>query len=213
MLKTITNRVARLIGGAAFALATGASVPAMAQECFIGEVRMFAGNFAPRSWAFTDGQLLPIASNTALFSILGTTYGGDGRTTFGLPDLRGRTAIGPRTGPGLSPRTLGQKVGAETNTLNTNQLPSHSHSATTTSTLQATSTGGNSPDPTGRVLANDGTDRIYSDAAPNVSLNAAAIQSSTTVGNTGGNQSVNNMQPSLAINHIICLTGIFPSRS
>jgi microcystin-dependent protein len=92
---------------------------------FIGLICMFGGNFAPRGWAFCDGQLLSIAQNTALFSILGTTYGGDGRTTFALPDLRGRVAMHPGNGPGLSPKSLGQRGGTETNTLNQLQLPSH----------------------------------------------------------------------------------------
>ena len=96
-------------------------------EPFIAEIIMFAGNFAPRGWALCDGQLLPISQNSALFSILGTTYGGDGRTTFGLPDLRGRSPMHEGSGPGLSSRTLGSKTGSESNILNTNQLPSHTH--------------------------------------------------------------------------------------
>ena len=214
MLRTKINGVARLVGGAAFVLAMGASVPARSQEsCFIGEVRMFAGNFAPRGWAFTDGQLLAISSNTALFSILGTTYGGDGRTTFGLPGLRGRTAIHPGQGPGLTSRRLGQKVGTETNTLSTGNLPSHSHSATTTVTLRAFSGAGDLSAPATHALADDANDRIYSSSAPDVDMSPAAINSSTTVANTGNNQAVNNMQPSLGINHIICLVGFFPSRN
>eukprot|EP01060_Flectonema_neradi_P035489 TRINITY_DN6545_c1_g1_i1.p1 TRINITY_DN6545_c1_g1~~TRINITY_DN6545_c1_g1_i1.p1 ORF type:complete len:137 (+),score=29.09 TRINITY_DN6545_c1_g1_i1:32-412(+) len=96
-------------------------------EGMLGEVRLFAGNFAPRSWAFCDGQLLPIAQNTALFSILGTTYGGDGVTTFALPDLRGRVPLGPRNGPGLSYRQLGQKGGEENHQLSVSEMPNHSH--------------------------------------------------------------------------------------
>ena len=99
----------------------------MSAEPFIGEISMFAGNFAPRGWAFCEGQLLPIAQNQSLFSILGTTYGGDGRTTFGLPDMRGRVSIHPGTGPGLTNYRLGNKGGSETTTLTTNQLPSHNH--------------------------------------------------------------------------------------
>ena len=102
------------------------------QEGMIGEVRLFAGNFAPRTWAFCEGQLLAISSNTALFSILGTTYGGDGRTTFGLPDLRGRSAVGPGNGPGLRSYRLGQRGGEEYKTLNITNLPIHSHFITTT---------------------------------------------------------------------------------
>ena len=96
-------------------------------EPFVGEVRMFAGNFAPRGWAFCDGQLLAVSQNDALFSLLGTIYGGDGRTTFGLPDMRGRVAIHAGSGPGLSPRRLGAKAGSEKETLTVNQMPSHTH--------------------------------------------------------------------------------------
>ena len=96
-------------------------------EPFIAEVRIFAGNFAPRGWAFCNGQLLPIAQNTALFSLLGTVYGGDGRTTVGLPDLQGRAAMHPGRGPGLTPRVLGQKLGAETVALSSDQLGTHNH--------------------------------------------------------------------------------------
>ena len=133
---------------------------------FIGEVGLFANNFAPRGWAFCDGQLLQISENTALFSLLGTTYGGDGRTTFGLPDLRGRTAIGEGNGPGLTPRSLGSKTGVENVTLTEAQMPSHAHTL---------------PPP------------------------------SDTTGSTGGGQSHTNMQPSLALNYIIALFGVYPS--
>jgi len=137
---------------------------------FIGEVGLFANNFAPRGWAFCDGQLLQISENTALFSLLGTTYGGDGRTTFGLPDLRGRTAIGEGAGPGLTPRPLGSKTGVENVTLTEAQMPSHAHTL---------------PLP----------------------------PSSDMTGSTGGNQPHTNMQPSLALNYIIALQGIYPSRN
>lgn len=185
---------------------------------FIGEIVMFGGNFAPRGWAFCDGQLLSIAQNTALFSILGTTYGGDGRTTFALPDLRGRAPIGPRNGPGLSDYRLGQRGGAQTNTLNVTQIPSHNHAAT--GTVKASSSDGTTNDPTGNILAAGKTpiDRsnivdanIYTSPAPNT--NMAANEVTVTVGNTGGNQPINNLQPYLAVNYIIALVGIFPSRN
>lgn len=104
-------------------LVLGLNYSAYSNECFIGELRMFGGNFAPRGWALADGQLLAISQNSALFSILGTTYGGDGRTTFALPDLRGRVAIHPGTGPGLTNKRLGQKGGVEKNTIQISQLP------------------------------------------------------------------------------------------
>lgn len=168
---------------------------------FIGEVKLFAGNFAPRGWAFCDGQLLPISQNTALFSILGTIYGGDGRTTFALPDLRGRVAIGPRHGAGLSDYREGQKGGMEHVTLTVSQMPSHNHS------LRADMNAGNTNSPTNHILANTAAfDNEYSNASPNTDMNSNAI------GNNGGNQSHENRQPFLAINYIIAMQGIFPSR-
>lgn len=193
------------------------STNAQGQEGFIGEIRMFAGNFAPRTWAYCDGQLLSIAQNTALFSILGTTYGGDGRTTFALPDLRGRTPIGPRRGPGQPDYRLGQKGGVSTNVLNVTQLPSHTHAAT--GTVKAANTSGTTNDPTGNVLglAKTPIDRstiansnVYATTA---NANMAANGVSITVGNTGNNQAINNMQPYLSINYIICTQGVFPSRN
>ena len=169
------------------------------QEGFIGEVKMFAGNFAPRGWAFCEGQLLPISEYQSLYAIIGTTYGGDGRTTFALPDLRGRVAIHPGTGPGLSTKRLGQQGGAETVTLNTGQLPNHSHQLKTT-TDQA-----NSKNPTNATLATSKTE-IYSN-------NTASINMQDIIGKTGGNQPHENMPPYTSINFIICLQGIFPSRN
>lgn len=198
-----------LLCASALTMGIGLSQPAQASEPFLGEIVMFAGNFAPRGWAFCDGQLLAINSNQALFSILGTTYGGDGRTTFALPDLRGRTAIGPRQGPGLSNYQLGQRGGLETVTLSAAQMPSHTHA--TTATLQATSTRGNSAVPTGNILASKPRTDIYSDAAPDVSMDSAAVTLQNAA--TGGSQAHENRMPYLAINHIIALFGIFPSRN
>ena len=170
-----------------------------AQECFIGEVRIFAGNFAPRNWALCDGQLLPINQNQALFSILGTTYGGDGRTNFGLPDLRGRVPIHAGNGPGLTPRTLGAKGGEEAHVLTVQEMPSHTH------TLNARNQRGNTNIPSGNVLARK--KNFYSTQPQN------AILSNGAIGTTGGGQAHNNMPPFQALNYIICLQGIFPSRN
>ena len=178
-------------------------------EPFIAEIRIFANNFAPRNWAFCNGQLLPISQHTALFSLIGVIYGGDGRTTFALPDLRGRTAIGPRNGPGLSPYQLGQKGGAERVTLTVNQIPSHSHSAT--ATLHGTGTRGNSAVPNGNIMASKPRTNVYSDAAPDVTMSPAAV--SIANANTGGSQSHENRMPFIAINHIIAIQGVFPSRN
>ncbi len=165
---------------------------------FIGQITMFAGNFAPRQWAFCDGQLLAISQNTALFSILGTTYGGDGRTTFGLPDLRGRVAMHPGNGPGLSSKSLGQTGGSEANTLTVNQLPSHSHP------LNAKEEA-NSDNPSGGFIAGSGSNTFGTTSDVPMAGNA--------VGSAGGNQAVNNMQPFACVNYIICLQGVFPSRN
>ncbi|MDA2917990.1 tail fiber protein [Desulfobacterota bacterium AH_259_B03_O07] len=170
-----------------------------AQECFIGEVRIFAGNFAPRNWALCDGQLLPINQNQALFSILGTTYGGDGRTNFGLPDLRGRVPTHAGNGPGLTPRTLGAKGGEEAQVLTVQEMPSHTH------TLNARNQRGNTNIPSGNVLARKRN--FYSTQPQN------AILSNGAIGTTGGGQAHNNMPPFQALNYIICPQGIFPSRN
>ena len=185
---------------------------------------MFGGNFAPRGWALCDGQLLPISQNQALFSILGTTYGGDGRTTFALPDMRGRVPLHPGTGPGLATYGLGQKGGTENETLSVAQIPSHSHSTTTrmagTATLMAYGTSGKGNErvknPAGNALTH-GTQKIYSgeeaDTAMDSSSIALTIGGSVSVGNTGGGQAHNNLQPYLAVNFIIALNGTFPSRN
>ena len=168
---------------------------------FLAEIRMFAGNFAPRSWALCEGQILPINQNQALFSLLGTIYGGDGRTTFALPDLRGRVPISPGTGPGLPTYRLGQQGGNYQNVISVDQLPSHGHAHG----LQVSQALAGESDPNGNYL---GAAAVYSeDATANTSLNGL------TIANTGGGQAVNNMEPYLGINYIICTQGTFPSRS
>ncbi|MBE7691391.1 phage tail protein [Tenacibaculum finnmarkense] len=189
----------------------------------IAEIKLFAGNFAPRGWAFCDGQLLAISQNQALFSLLGTTYGGDGRTTFGLPDLRGRVAIGPRNGPGLSNYRLGQKGGAQTVTLNTTNLPNHTHTATFTqtsgtSTIPAVAEEANSDEPTNNKLAIPnigGANKIYSNATTDTSLtdSTATVTGNVQIGATGGQQAFENRQPYIALNYIIAIEGVFPSRN
>ncbi len=172
-----------------------------AQDPFIGEIRMFGGTFAPSGWAECNGQLLPIASYTALFSIIGTTYGGDGQTTFALPDLRGRVPLGEGQGPGLTNRPLGQSLGSETNLLAIANLPAHSHD------VNALSADGTSNNPNGNYPA--GTkllDPEYGSTPPNVIMNTNMI------GDTGGNQAVNNMQPFQTVTFIIALVGTFPSQ-
>ncbi|NOQ63300.1 MAG: phage tail protein [Methyloprofundus sp.] len=185
------------------------STPAAASEPFIAEIKMFGSNFAPRGYALCDGQLLPISQNTALFSLLGTTYGGDGRTTFGLPDLRGRVAIHPGNGPGLSSISLGQKGGQEARTLSVNQMPSHTH--TMTAVLKGIDVSGDSTMPSSHSLASKSRSNNYSSSAPNVDMHADSL--AVSAANTGGNQSFSIRDPYLAVNYIIALTGTFPSRN
>jgi microcystin-dependent protein len=180
---------------------------ASAAEPFIGEIKMFAGNFAPRGYAQCDGQLLQISMYTALFSILGTTYGGDGRTTFQLPDLRGRVPMHRGSGPGLTPRSLGEKSGQEMAVLTSaNQLPGHTHPAD----AYGYSGDGNQEGPGGNVWAKKNRDDDYSSNAPNVLMNAAAID---VLPNATTGQGHYNMQPYQVVNFIIALQGLYPSRN
>jgi microcystin-dependent protein len=173
---------------------------------FIGEIRIFAGNFAPRGWAFCSGQLLPIAQNTALFSLLGTTYGGDGRTTMGLPNLQGRVPLHPGSGPGLTPRRLGERGGVQTATLTQAQMPSHTH-AVTAAVLRATGNTANTGDPRAHSLAAADT---YNYEIPDVDMNADSL--SDNISAVGGGQGHENMPPYLVMKFIIALVGLYPSR-
>lgn len=169
---------------------------------FIGEVKIIAETFAPRGWAFCEGQLLPIAQNTALFSIIGTTYGGDGRTTMGLPDLQGRVVMHPGQGPGLSPRRAGEKGGHETVTLTEQQLASHQHTVTADS---AVTNVGRSP---ANAYATTGGGRganLYNSSGATAPFQALATR--------GGGAAHNNMQPYLVLRYIIALVGQYPQRS
>jgi len=171
-------------------------------EPYLGEIRMFAGTFAPRGWALCEGNLLAISQNDALFSLLGTIYGGDGRTTFGLPDLRGRVPIHYGNGPGLSNRRIGTKTGAENVTLTTNELPSHTHSIKVSSDIASSSS------PAGNTLGRSTSmDAFIGNETLNTSLSTDSITQ------VGGSQSHNNLQPFLVINFIIALVGIYPSRN
>ncbi len=169
-------------------------------EPFLAEVRIVGFNFAPRGWAFCDGQILPINQNQSLYSLLGTTYGGDGRTSFALPDLRGRTPIQSGNSGG-STYQLGQKSGQETHTLSVNEMPQHTHA------LSASTQAANSGVPTGNVLAASSTPESYR------SPESLAAMGNGTVANVGGGQAHNNMQPYLAVNFCIALQGLFPSRN
>lgn len=167
-------------------------------EPFLGEIRLFPYTFAPRGWAFCQGQILGIAQNTALFSLLGTTYGGNGQTTFGLPDLRGRVAVSSGQGPGLSPYSLGQQGGTESVSLTQNQMPLHAH------LVNASSVSPNASRPGNAFLAANGP---YQAAPDGTTMAPGMIQG------TGGNQPHENRQPYTTLNYCIALEGIFPSRN
>lgn len=171
-------------------------------EPLLGQIMLFGGNFAPRGWAFCNGQLLQISANTALFSILGTTYGGDGRTTFALPDLRGRVAIHAGTGNGLTPRQIGQASGTETVTLTINQMPAHTHMVNPKYS--------NAPgqiNPANNYPANLGAPNAVYGASGDGPMGNAIVSTS------GGSQPHENMQPWLCINYIIATVGVFPTRN
>ena len=208
-------------------------------EPFIGQVILFAGNYAPRGWAFCNGQVLPISEYTSLFSIISNYYGGDGRTNFAVPDLRGRTPIGSGTAPGLSPRYIGTTGGMERIYLNTTEIPSHSHTITNevkadtssltiggTAKIRCNPEAGNSESPEGNYNAAKagGGDTIYSDNGPgymnenaiDMGLEVAGdvgVDVNSTCGDTGGNQPHENMPPWLCMNYIIALEGEYPVRS
>ncbi len=200
-----------LLGGPALASARALSPQSTnASEPFLGEIMIFAGNFEVRGWAFCNGQIISIAQNTALFAILGTTYGGNGQTTFALPDLRGRFPMHFGQGPGLSPYDLGQQAGSETATLITSQMPAHAH------TLGVSTDPGTTNSPGGNVLAVASGIIASSEGAVGVnaygpSANAAA--GSGAIGVAGGSQPHSIQNPYLALNFQIALEGIFPSRN
>ena len=172
-------------------------------EPYIGDIRMFGGNFAPRGYALCNGQLLAISDNTALFQLLGTTYGGDGQSTFGLPDLRGRLPVHQGQGPGLGNYVIGQAAGTETVTLITTQIPGHTHTPAAGGAANATTPAGGMPGTT------VGGKEMYA-AAGATTPTALATQ---TVALNGGSQPHENMMPFLAINFIIALEGVFPSQN
>lgn len=169
---------------------------------FVAEIRIMGFNFAPKGWAFCEGQLLPISQNTALFSLLGTTFGGDGKSNFALPDMQGRAPMHPGQGPGLSLYDLGQTSGTETVTLLTSEIPGHNHTMSFNSNVI-----GKSNLPEGKVFAKSGIPdaSVYSTNQPNKQGGELAP--------VGGDQPHNNMQPYLVMNFLIALQGIFPPRT
>jgi len=176
-------------------------------EPFIGQIIQFAGNFAPRGWALCDGQLLPIASYSALFSILGTTYGGDGRTTFGLPDMRGRVSMHWGQGPGLTNRAIGHHSGQESVTLTLQQIPAHNHALVPIQSVNTDEANSNDPS---HPLAETDNLNFTRPGSPD-GLAPPTFEPFTQ--DSGGSQVHDNMQPYLCVTHIIALEGLFPSRS
>lgn len=169
---------------------------------FVAEIRIFPFNFPPKGWAFCDGQLLPLSQNTALFSLLGTTYGGDGASNFALPDLQGRAAMHPGQGPGLSQRDLGESGGEDTVTLLGSEMPAHAHAVRGNNAL------GDSPTPAGNTLARFGSLNAYQQETV-ANLVAMAPEGLPPA---GGSQPHNNLQPYLTLNFCIALQGVFPPR-
>jgi microcystin-dependent protein len=167
---------------------------------FVAEIRIFAGNFPPRGWAFCNGQLMPISQNTALFSLLGTFYGGDGKSTFALPDLQGRAPMHPGQGPGLSQHFLGEESGSEFVTLLQTEMPAHVHTAQPKTSL------GNQQTPVAKSWAGSTVAKQYVNTAPNVQMSPQALVP------TGGSLPHNNMPPYLFLNFIIALQGVYPAR-
>lgn len=169
---------------------------------YVGEIRMFAGSFAPAGWAFCNGQLMAISENDTLFTLIGTTYGGDGQSTFGLPDLQGRVPIHAGQGPGITQNyQLGEKAGVESVTLGIQQIPVHNHA------LVASAAAGSSSSPANNVLAASNTVSMYKAGTPNAPMNAAMI------GTAGGSQPHDNFQPYLCVSFIISLFGVFPNQN
>jgi microcystin-dependent protein len=178
-------------------------------EGYISEIRIFGGNFAPRGWAFCNGAQISIANNEALYTLIGTTYGGDGQATFNLPDLRGRVPVGTGQGPGLPNIILGQVGGTETTSMTINSMPTHNHIVTGTLTIPVHKGAGNTGAPANNILA--GLTNAYTTAAPDNNLKPESA--TVTLANTGNGLPFDIIQPYLVTNYIICTEGIFPSRN
>ncbi|WP_208420071.1 phage tail protein [Paraflavitalea devenefica] len=179
-------------------------------DYILGSVTIFAGNFAPRSFALCSGQILSIAQNTALFSILGTTYGGNGQTTFALPDLRGRAVVGQGQGPGLSPYDLGQVDGTENTTLISTQLAVHNHPATL-QIIPAAAATSDATGPAGNVYATSASGEPFYGSAPTAQMQA--YPGNLTMQPVGNSTPFSNLHPVMALNYLICTSGVFPSRN
>ena len=186
---------------------------------YLADVQLFAGNFVPRNFGACSGSIIAISQNDALYSLLGTTYGGDGRTSFGLPDLRGRVAVSQGTGPGLQSWRWGERGGSELTTLTEQNMPQHKHiiaNAAGTVSLFVSEDEGNSDDPVTGVLANSGNSQYITGPISGSMYNGGNSGSCSLngeTGNAGGQQGFSNIQPTLALNYVICMAGLYPSRS
>jgi microcystin-dependent protein len=201
LYKTIS--VALTIGG--ISLVSTAPANAQAGTQYVGQVSAFAGNFCPRGWMGADGTLLPISQNAALFSLYGTYYGGDGRVTFGLPDLRGRRPVSVGNGPGIGNYTIGEKAGSAEFMLTTNNLPSHNHIGAS----RASNMPGDTANPNDNSLATTGAEKIYHSGSPAVDMDVGTV----IINNSGGNQMVQKQSPYLVIRWCVATVGIYPSRN
>ncbi|MEW9898161.1 tail fiber protein [Chitinivorax sp. PXF-14] len=216
----MTQTIRRTLLAAALLGLPTANALACGADPYLGTICTFGFNFCPRGWAATNGQLMSIAQNTALFSLLGTTYGGDGRVTFALPDLRGRVVVGMGQGPGLAPVDQGQVFGQDNTTLTINSMPAHTHTASTAATvttkLRASSGAGSTDSPAGAVLAKQSRTNIYGAGPADSDMGGSAVtttaSATTTVGVAGGSQPFDQHQPSLGMLTCIAIEGIFPSR-
>lgn len=199
--KTIS--VAFAVGG--ISLATTAPANAQAGTQYIGQISAFAGNFCPRNWAAADGTLVPISQNAALFSLFGTYYGGDGRTSFALPDLRGRRPVGFGDGPGIGTYAMGQRAGATQFTLTINNLPSHNH----VGMMRAAQMQGDTQNPNNNSLATTAVTQIYHTGAPTVNMDVGTVVTT----NSGGSGPVSKESPYLVMRWCVAMFGIYPSRN
>lgn len=207
---TLSNRLLKYV--ICFSSVAMINVAQASSDPMLGDIQITGAGYCPGGHQKAEGQILPINGNQALFSLLGTAYGGDGRTTFALPDFRGRTAAGTGTGSNLNTIHQGEMDGEEGILFSNNQLPQHTHTATTVTTIHASSNSGSTSSPNGTVLADDGTDNIYNGFSADVSLSPASLASSTTV-HGAGSSAANNMQPYQALTVCIATSGTFPSRN
>lgn len=205
-------KATRALAAAAAICVAAAASPASAQQPFVGQVLWFGGNYCPAGWLQANGTLLPISSFDVLFSLIGTTYGGDGQTTFALPDLRGRASLHQGQGPGLPVFVEGQMGGSEQTTLSLANLAAHAHAATATAKLRANAAAAGTVSPTGATLANSGATLLYGDGPATTDM-GPALSGALTTNVVGGATPFDNRKPSLAMTACIAAEGVYPQRN